>query len=116
MTEIIAEVRRYHDLKALSDDEIAPFVETAIDEFAGVEIIAGRETKATAYKTLALLGEKIWLKVQQRANEYDETVETFKDVDHWRDYWLDRLNALIVGGDSSDGSFGSFGEFNYGAV
>lgn len=105
----ILEVRRYHDLKNMEDEEILPFVESAVDELAGIAITEGREIKAVAYMTLKLLGHKFWLKIQQRANEYDETVETFKDVREWEAYWQNRLDTIIVPSQSMSGIY-------YGAV
>lgn len=54
------------------------------------------KTKATAFYTLALLGQKLWLKIQQRANEYDESLDTFKDVKQWEEYWMDKFYKLTT--------------------
>jgi hypothetical protein len=107
--EIIAEARRYYPLKDLKDDEIAPFVESAIKEIGAANLSADDYVKAAAYKTLALLGLRMWLRVQQRANEYDETLGTFEDVEKWIEYW-NALYARIIAasGETQSGSGGSF--------
>jgi len=92
----IAEIRKYNDLKNITDEEILPYIEMAIDELHRTTIKDGSETKAIAFMTLKLLGQKLWHKIQQRAAQYDETLETFKDVNRWEDYWQDRINTLTV--------------------
>ena len=116
MQNIIDEIRRYNKLKMITDDEIIPYIEMAdfeIDKYnvkssetssATPDDGAGRKDelgssaklKARAFYTLALLGQKLWLKIQQRANEYDESLDTFKDVKQWEEYWMDKFYKLTT--------------------
>jgi predicted DNA-binding protein YlxM (UPF0122 family) len=89
--EVIEEIRKLTELKNISDEEIAPYIEIAQNE---LDNSLKNNLKALSFYTLKLLGQKLWHKIQQRANEYDETLETFKDVQKWEEYWQERLNAL----------------------
>ena len=60
------------------------------------ELGSSAKLKARAFYTLALLGQKLWLKIQQRANEYDESLDTFKDVKQWEEYWMDKFYKLTT--------------------
>ncbi|WP_298019985.1 competence protein CoiA [uncultured Campylobacter sp.] len=96
MDEILNEIRRYNKLKMISDEEIIPYIEMAEYEIKKYDISGLNLIKAKAYMGLALLGQKLWLKIQQRANEYDESLETFKDVKQWEEYWMDKFYKLTT--------------------
>jgi hypothetical protein len=96
MDEILNEIRRYNKLKMISDEEIIPYIEMAEYEIKKYDISGLNLIKAKAYMSLALLGQKLWLKIQQRANEYDESLETFKDVKQWEEYWMDKFYKLTT--------------------
>ena len=96
MQNIIDEIRRYNKLKMITDDEIIPYIEMAESQIGKYAVEEASKTKATAFYTLALLGQKLWLKIQQRANEYDESLDTFKDVKQWEEYWMDKFYKLTT--------------------
>ncbi len=96
MDEILTEIRRYNKLKMIADDEIIPYVEMADFEIEKYSIDDKNLLKARAFYTIGLLGQKLWLKIQQRANEYDESLDTFKDVKQWEESigWINFTNLL----------------------
>ena len=96
MQNIIDEIRRYNKLKMIADDEIIPYIEMAESQIGKYAVEEASKTKVTAFYTLALLGQKLWLKIQQRANEYDESLDTFKDVKQWEEYWMDKFYKLTT--------------------
>ncbi|MBT0611963.1 competence protein CoiA [Campylobacter hyointestinalis] len=96
MDEILTEIRRYNKLKMIADDEIIPYVEMADFEIEKYSIDDKNLLKARAFYTIGLLGQKLWLKIQQRANEYDESLDTFKDVKQWEEYWMDKFYKLTT--------------------
>ena len=95
MQNIIDEIRRYNKLKMITDDEIIPYIEMAESQIGKYAVEEASKTKAAAFYTLALLGQKLWLKIQQRANEYDESLDTFKDVKQ-EEYWMDKFYKLTT--------------------
>ena len=113
MKEIIDEIRRYHSLKMISDDEITPYIELALLELPSYGVTPNLTLKATAFLTLSLLGAKLWIKIQQRANEYDESLETFKDLEVWQSYWKNRLYSLTKADDDKNNDIKGF---NYAAI
>lgn len=96
MQNIIDEIRRYNKLKMIADDEIIPYIEMAESQIGKYAVEEASKIKAAAFYTLALLGQKLWLKIQQRANEYDESLDTFKDVKQWEEYWMDKFYKLTT--------------------
>ena len=96
MQNIIDEIRRYNKLKMIADDEIIPDIEMADFEILKYSVDNANLVKARTFYTLALLGQKLWLKIQQRANEYDESLDTFKDVKQWEEYWMDKFYKLTT--------------------
>ncbi len=88
-------IRGLHPLKQIIDDEICAYYDMALDELVDYDIVPGKEDKARSYMTLKLIGQLLWHRVQERVNEYDETLETFRDVDKWMDYWQARLQTLV---------------------
>ncbi|MBR8466253.1 competence protein CoiA [Campylobacter sp. faydin G-140] len=96
MDEILTEIRRYNKLKMITDDEIIPYVEMTDFEIAKFSVDFKNLLKARVFYTIVLLGQKLWLKIQQRANEYDESLDTFKDVKQWEEYWMDKFYKLIT--------------------
>lgn len=88
-------IRGLHPLKQINDEEICAYFDMALDELVDYDIIPGKENKARSYMTLKLIGQLLWHRVQERVNEYDETLETFRDVSKWMDYWQARLQALV---------------------
>ncbi len=105
----LLEIRRYHDLKGISDAELLPYFEMATTELLDMQIKDSMQSKALCFMTLLLLGQKLWHKIQQRANQYDETLETYKDVEKWEAYWRERLSTLTIKKTPLSG-------FNFGAV
>lgn len=101
MDKIVKEIRRYYKLNLIDDEEIIPFIELAQMKIKDFAINTENLLKATAFLTLYFLGPKLWIKIQQRANEYDESLETFKDVEHWQNYWLNLFNSLSANKDIS---------------
>lgn len=113
MKEIIDEIRRYQSLRMISDEEIVPYVEQAQIQLSSFNIDLKYELKALAFLTLSLLGAKLWIKIQQRAHEYDESLETFEDLEKWQNYWKNMLYSLTKADDDKQNDIGAF---NYAAI
>ncbi len=116
----IADVRERLKLEELSDEEIAPHLARAERDFRGVEFEEDTneydEVEAVACKALYYIAPLLWLTIQNRANEYNETLETFKDVDLFQEYWLDRCESIpYVMRDDTDSS-GKYGNIGMGVA
>jgi len=54
------------------------------------------EVEAVACKAIYYLAPMLWQKVQQRANEFEETLQTFGDLEVFQNYWLERAESIPV--------------------
>ncbi|PLY06776.1 MAG: hypothetical protein C0625_08000 [Arcobacter sp.] len=55
-----------------------------------------QELEVIGSKTLYYLAPLLWVDMQDRAEEYAESVETFKDVKKFQEYWLDRAESALT--------------------
>ncbi len=105
----VADVRERLALSELKDEEIAPHLTRATRDFSKVVFEADTQeydtVEAVACKAIYYIAPMLWLTIQNRANEYNETLETFKDVELFQDYWLGRCESIPYAvEDDSDGS------------
>lgn len=64
-------------------------VDFGLDEDARVEIIGS--------KTMYYLAPLLWVDMQNRVSEYEESLQTFKDIERFQKYWLERANTALAG-------------------
>jgi len=117
----VADVRDREALKELTDAEITPHLLRAERDYRNIifedDTEAYDRVEAISCKTIYYLAPKLWLHIQQRANEYDETMQTFTDVEVYQQYWLDRAESIpytiqIDEGEQNN-KFGSIGTGSY---
>jgi len=81
---------------SLEDTEITPHLSRADwdykdkvfeDELQELEVVGS--------KTLYYLAPLLWIDMQNRAVEYEESLQTFKDVEKFQSSWLDRANSAL---------------------
>ena len=94
----IADVRERLPLNELSDESIAPHLKRAARDFRGKVFEEDEEhfdeIEAVSCKAIYYLSPMLWQKIQNRANEYEETLQTFGDLEVFRQYWLDRSESI----------------------
>ncbi len=82
---------------SLSNEEIAPHLERAALDFSSIEFQTQLEEKeAIGSKTLYYLAPLIWSKTSAKAREFEETLETYGDMEKFQEYWLERANTIIA--------------------
>lgn len=54
-----------------------------------------QELEVVGSKTLYYLAPLLWVDMQNRADEYNESLETFKDVEKFQSSWLERANSAL---------------------
>ncbi len=105
MAVVVNDLRTLLKMEQLQDPDIEPHLARAVLDFSGtvfdsVEI----EKEAVGSKAIYYIAPLLWLRIQQRVNEYDESLETFKDVKSFQAYWLDRSrSAAELGTTAADG-------------
>lgn len=89
------------DLKGLfplsmSEDEVEPHLNRSVWDYSHVEFEDDlQKVEVIGSKTLYYLAPLLWIEMQDRVNEYEESLQTFKDVKTFQSYWLDRANSAL---------------------
>ncbi|RLC87220.1 MAG: hypothetical protein DRI37_06350 [Chloroflexi bacterium] len=87
-------------MKDLEDSVVAVHLKRAERDFRGKTFEADDnhfdEVEAVSCKAIYYLAPLLWQKVQQRANEYDETLQTFGDLEVFQNYWLERSESVPI--------------------
>jgi len=60
------------------------------------------ELEVVGSKTLYYLAPLLWVDMQDRADEYGESLQTFKDVEKFKANWLDRANSALNNTNNDD--------------
>jgi len=98
MITTVADVRERLPLQELTDEQIMPHLRRANRDFRGAIFDADDENfdeiEAVASKAIYYLAPMLWQKIQNRANQFEETLQTFGDLEVYREYWLDRSNSI----------------------
>ena len=92
----VDEVKSLFNL-SMSNEEITPHLDRATLDYSDIDFNNHLEEKeAIGSKTIYYLAPHIWSATSQKAREYDETLETFKDVQKFQEYWLNRVQSIIA--------------------
>ena len=93
MIEVV-QVRELFNL-SLSDEEILPHLQRADLDYEDITFSSSLDEKeAVGSKTLYYLAPHIWSKSSAKAREFDETLETFSDMEKFQEYWLNRAEGI----------------------
>jgi len=106
MQTTIRDVRQRLFLNELEDSEIRSHLQRANRDFMDVVFDDSNnhfdEKEAVSCKTIYYLAPLLWQRIQQKVNEYDETLQTLHDVEKFQEYWLGR--AMSVPSKNTDDS------------
>lgn len=81
---------------SMQDDEITPHLTRADWDYKHVTFEDElQELEVVGSKTLYYLAPLLWVDMQGRADEYDESLQTFKDVEKFQSSWLERANSAL---------------------
>lgn len=54
------------------------------------------ELEVIGSKAMYYLAPLLWSKMQNRVDEYEESLQTFKDIEKFQAYWLDRSSSGLL--------------------
>ncbi|AXH14367.1 hypothetical protein CP985_05645 [Malaciobacter mytili LMG 24559] len=81
---------------SLEAKAITPHLNRAIWDYNHVEFEDEiQQVEVIGSKAFYYLAPLLWVDMQDRVNEYEESLETFKDVKTFQSYWLDRSNSAL---------------------
>jgi hypothetical protein len=81
---------------SLSDEAITPHLSRATWDYKDVVFEDTlQELEVVGSKTLYYLAPLLWVDMQDRADEYSESLQTFKDVEKFKATWLNRANSAL---------------------
>ena len=96
MPVVVSDIKELFASLSLEDSDISSHLERAELDFSDIEFKSALEEKeAVGSKTLYYLAPLIWSKTSAKAREYEETLETFGDMEKFQDYWLQRANSIV---------------------
>ena len=82
---------------SMKDEEIVPHLNRAAWDYKNVVFEDDlHELEIVGSKTLYYLAPLLWIEMQERVDEYGESLETFKDVEKFQQSWLDRANSALI--------------------
>ena len=117
----VADIKERLKLNGFTDEDLAPHLRRAEYDFRDKIFESDdndfERVEAVACKAIYYLAPMLWQRVAQRANEYEETLSTFQDVEKFQAYWLERCESIpfVVEVDETP-SAGTFGEIGMGSV
>jgi len=81
---------------SLKDEEIEPHLHRADWDYRNIEFEDRlQELEVVGSKTLYYLAPLLWVDMQTRADEYNESLETFKDIEKFQASWLKRASSAL---------------------
>ncbi len=96
----IANIRERLPMQELSDAVLSTHLRRAKRDFKGYIFEADDghfdEIEAVSCKAIYYICPLLWQHIQNRANEYNETLQTFGDLEVFQQYWLDRAESIPV--------------------
>lgn len=80
----------------LKDEEITPHLTRATWDYRNVEFEDEmQELEVVGCKAIYYLAPLLWTDMQNKANEFGESLDKFKDVIAFGKVWLDRANSAL---------------------
>jgi len=81
---------------SLEDTDITPHLNRAIWDYNHITFDEEiQQIEVIGSKSLYYLAPLLFIEMQSRAEEYAESLETFKDVKKFQEYWLNRANSAL---------------------
>jgi|GEM_PF-2146466 len=81
----------------LKDERIQAHLDRANFEFKDLKTEdATLLLEVIGCKAMYYLSPLLWVDVQNRADEYDNSLETFRDVEKFQSYWWDRSTSAVA--------------------
>ncbi|AIR80145.1 TPA: hypothetical protein RPW15_001678 [Campylobacter fetus subsp. venerealis] len=106
MNEInVADVREFFSLNGLSDAEITPHLNSAINKFSTKQMAQWDYKEAVCCQTIANCATLLFSKGMNNLESLETIYQGFGDINAFKNLWEDRANALLHKNESAIGAF-----------
>ncbi len=81
----------------LSEENVTQHIKRAYLDYEGLDFTKHEdlELEIVGSKALFYLSPHLWVDMQNRTDEYEESLSTFKDVEKFGEYWLKRADSAL---------------------
>lgn len=81
---------------SLEDEKIQAHLNRAIKDYKKIEFEdEDQELEVVGSKTIYYLAPLLWVDMQNRVQEYAESLSSFKDIKSFQQIWLDRAETAL---------------------
>lgn len=89
---------------SLEDEKIQAHLNRAIKDYKNIEFEdEDQELEIVGSKTIYYLAPLLWIDMQNRVQEYAESLSSFKDIKSFQQIWLDRAETALSKVNIEDG-------------
>ena len=91
---------------SLEDEKITAHLNRATKDYKDIEFEdEDQELEVVGSKTIYYLAPLLWVDMQNRVQEYAESLSSFKDIKSFQQLWLDRAETALskVNAENEDG-------------
>lgn len=82
---------------SLEDKKIQAHLDRATKDYKNIEFEdESQELEVVGSKTIYYLAPLLWVDMQNRVQEYAESVSSFKDIKSFQQIWLDRAETALT--------------------
>lgn len=82
---------------SLEDEKIQAHLNRATKDYKDIEFEdEDQELEVVGSKTIYYLAPLLWVDMQNRVQEYAESISSFKDIKSFQQIWLDRAETAIT--------------------
>lgn len=82
---------------SIDDAQITVHLNRATKDYTGVEFEdESQELEVVGSKTIYYLAPLLWIAMQNRVEEYAESLGSFKDIKSFQQIWLDRAETALT--------------------
>ena len=81
---------------SLEDEQINAHLNRATKDYKNIEFEDdNQELEVVGSKTIYYLAPLLWVDMQNRVQEYAESISSFKDIKSFQQLWLDRAETAL---------------------
>lgn len=80
----------------MEENVVNQHIKRASMDYESETFTSDEELEIVGSKAMYYLSPLLWVDIQDRTDEYSESMQTFKDVERFQAYWLERCNSAYA--------------------